>query len=166
MSIQTSFIVALLGLGTVSLGQAAEFEDYARVVNVVPQVEQINQPRQQCWMEQVPVQQRQQRGIGGAIVGGLAGGVLGSQIGGGSGRTAAAAVGAMTGAIVGDRMENDQQAMVVNQPVQRCQMVDQWETRNNGYAVTYEYRGHTATTILPYEPGNRIPVRVSVTPRL
>ncbi len=167
MKIQTSIIALLLGCAAVSASQAAEFEDYARVVSVAPQIEQINQPRQQCWIEQAPAQPRQQRGIGGAIIGGLVGGLLGSQVGGGSGQTAAAAIGAVTGAMVGDRVENNQpQAPAYSQQVERCQMVDQWETRTNGYAVTYDYRGHTYTSILPYEPGNRIPVRVSVTPRM
>jgi uncharacterized protein YcfJ len=159
-------LLAFIGAMAVSASQANDFEDYARVINVRPQVEQVNQPRQQCWMEQVPVQPRQQRGFGGAVVGGLAGGLLGSQIGGGSGRTAATAVGALTGAIVGDRMENQDHQPAYPRQIQRCQMVDHWETRNRGYLVTYVYRGHTQTAVMPYEPGHRIPVRVSVTPRV
>lgn len=166
MKLITQMITMLAGCAVLATGHTQEFEDYARVLNVTPQIEQVNQPRQQCWIEQAPVMQPSpHRGVGGAIVGGVAGGLLGSQIGRGSGRTAAAAVGAVTGALVGDRLENQQQYSAYNQPVQRCQMVDHWVTRNNGYAVTYEYRGHTQITILPYEPGSRIPVHVSVTPR-
>ncbi|SNS95529.1 Glycine zipper 2TM domain-containing protein [Noviherbaspirillum humi] len=78
----------------------------------------IEQPRQQCWNEQVPVQAS--AGIGGAIVGGLAGGILGNQIGQGNGRTVATAVGAATGAVVGDRMSATTAQM---QTVRRCRTV-------------------------------------------
>lgn len=166
MKTSTKILVAIMGAGIASFSQAADFEDYARVVSVTPQVEQVNQPRQQCWVEQVPAQQPHQHGVGGSIIGGLTGGLIGSQFGRGNGRTAAAAVGAMTGAIVGNRIENDDDRVAYAQPVQRCQMVDHWETRNNGYAVAYRYRGHTYTSVLPYEPGEQIRVQVSVTPRI
>ncbi|MBI1889375.1 MAG: glycine zipper 2TM domain-containing protein [Burkholderiales bacterium] len=167
MKIQTKFAVSVFTFAVSFIAQAADFEDYARVISVTPQVEQVNRPRQQCWMEQAQVQPRQQqRGSGGAILGGLAGGLIGSQVGGGNGRLAATAVGAMAGAMVGDRVENDNVAVASEQPVRRCQTVDHWETRSNGYAVTYEYRGHTYNTVVPYDPGNRMPVRVSVTPRM
>jgi uncharacterized protein YcfJ len=146
------------------VGGAAEFEDYGRVVNVTPQVEQFNQPRQECHTEYVPVQ-RQQRSAGGAIVGGIAGGLLGAQIGGGSGRTAATAAGAIAGTIVGDRIDNSDSAVVAEEPVRRCRSIDRWESRTVGYNVTYEYRGRTYTTSLPYDPGERVRLTVTLTPR-
>lgn len=170
MKIQISTLVSLLCLGALPLAQAADFDDTARVLNVSPQTEQYNQPQQECRTEYIQApQQQQQRGIGGSIVGGVAGAVLGNQIGGGTGRTAATALGAITGAVVGDRLENNNNnnnSYYNNspQPVQQCRTVDRWQTRNNGYAVTYDYRGHTYTTVMPYDPGDRIRVRVSVTP--
>jgi uncharacterized protein YcfJ len=167
MKNQIKFVALVTGVCAVTASHAAEFDDYARVVNVTPQVEQVNQPRQQCWTENVAVQQPSQpRGVGGSIIGGIAGGLLGSQVGGGNGRVAAAAVGAMTGAVVGDRMENNQAPVVSERPVQRCRTVDEWVTRNNGYLVTYEYRGNTYTSVMPYQPGNRMRVHVSVTPQM
>ncbi|NEX60304.1 glycine zipper 2TM domain-containing protein [Noviherbaspirillum galbum] len=149
---------------------AAEWDDYARVVSVSPQLEQVNRPRQECRTEYVAVQHQYpaQRGVGGSIVGGVAGGLLGNQVGNGNGRTAATAAGAIVGAIVGDRMENTAPgggAVVEQQPVQRCYTVDQWETRNNGYNVTYEYNGRTYSALMPYDPGQRMRVHVAVTPR-
>ncbi|NEX63931.1 glycine zipper 2TM domain-containing protein [Noviherbaspirillum galbum] len=83
----------------------------------------VEQPRQECWNEQVPVQTSSQ-GIGGAIVGGVAGGILGNQVGGGSGKTVATAVGAATGAVVGDRMAAQGSARGTSyQTVQRCRTV-------------------------------------------
>jgi uncharacterized protein YcfJ len=79
----------------------------------------IEQPRQECWNEQVPTQVRS--GAGGAILGGIAGGILGNQVGGGNGRTVATAVGAATGAMVGDRMSSSGSPSY--QTVQRCRTV-------------------------------------------
>jgi uncharacterized protein YcfJ len=36
--------------------------------------------------------------------------------------------------------------------------------RVTGYQVTYRYRGYTSTTRLSYDPGNRMPVNVSLSP--
>ncbi|MGE5621623.1 MAG: glycine zipper 2TM domain-containing protein [Bacillota bacterium] len=167
MSMQVRLAVAAMCFGAVSVAAANDFEDSARVVSVSPQVEQVNQPRQECRTEYVTVQRQPQRGMGGSIIGGIAGGILGNQVGGGNGRTAATAAGAIAGAIVGDRMENNNVggAAVEQQPVQRCVMVDNWQTRTNGYAVTYEYHGHTYTAVMPYDPGQRLRVRVSVQPQ-
>lgn len=164
MRIQSKILVPIFCFGAMT-ANAAEFEDFARVVNVTPQVEQFNQPRQECRTEYVEAQ-RQQHGVGGSILGGIAGGILGNQVGGGNGRTAATAAGAIAGAIVGDRMENNGNTTVTTErPVRECRTVDHWETRTNGYAVTYEYRGHDYTTVMPYEPGDRIKLHVSLTPR-
>lgn len=162
----TRLLISLVGFGMLSVATAAEFEDYARVVSVTPQVEQVNYPQQECTTEYVPVQRQASRGVGGSILGGIAGGILGNQVGGGSGRSVATAAGAIAGAIAGDRMENNNAgATTEQQPVRQCRTVDNWQTRNNGYAVTYEYQGHTYTSVLPYDPGSRMRVRVSVIPR-
>ena len=167
MNLLTKISLSLVCTSAATLSQAAEFEDYARVVSVTPQIEQINQPRQECRTEYVNVQ-RQQRGTSnaGGIIGGIAGGILGNQVGGGNGRTVATAVGAITGAIVGDRVDNGDPTVVSSeQPVRQCRTVDSWTQRNAGYLVTYEYRGHTQSSVMPYDPGERVRLRVSLTPR-
>jgi uncharacterized protein YcfJ len=173
-------MLALSALLFVSAGassaQAAEFDDFARVVSVNPQLEQINVPRQECRTEYETTQRQapreQERNSGGAIVGGLAGGLIGSQIGKGNGRTAAAVVGAVTGAIIGDRADNannnsnnDAQPTYDSRQVRHCRTVDNWETRTTGYAVTYEYQNRTYTSVMPYDPGSRIRLHVTLTPR-
>lgn len=40
----------------------------------------------------------------------------------------------------------------------------QAQERITAYRVTYRYRGHTSTTQLSYDPGERIPVTVSLSP--
>jgi uncharacterized protein YcfJ len=163
---RASLMAVLICAGAVSNAIAADFDDFARVVSVTPQIEQVNYPQQECRTEYVPVQRQQQRGVGGSIIGGLAGGIIGNQVGGGSGKTVATAAGAIAGAIVGDRLENsDSPTYTEHQPVRQCRTVDNWQSRTNGYAVTYEYQGRTYTAMMPHDPGERLRVRVSVTPR-
>lgn len=153
---------SLVMLGITLPTQAAGFEDYARVLNVTPQVERVNVPEQQCRTEYVTETSRG-RSVGGSIIGGIAGGLLGSQVGRGNGRVAASAAGAIAGAVVGDRIDNDQQE-VRERPVQRCRSVEHWESRTTGYSVNYEYQGRKYNTVLPYDPGNRMRVAVDVRP--
>lgn len=167
MNVQIQRAAFALCLIAAPFAKAADFDDYARVISVAPQYERVNHPRQECVTEYVQVQRQQERGMGGSIIGGIAGGILGNQVGDGSGRTAATAAGAIAGAIVGDRMENNRGGvMTETQPVQRCRTIDSWQSRANGYLVTYEYRGVTETAVLPYDPGKRLPVRVNVSPRM
>ncbi|WP_019140488.1 hypothetical protein [Noviherbaspirillum massiliense] len=53
---------------------------------------------------------------------------------------------------------------VAGHAMRQCRTVDQWLTRANGYAVTYEYHGHSYTSVIPYDPGNRLRIRVSISP--
>ncbi|MFZ6687219.1 glycine zipper 2TM domain-containing protein [Undibacterium sp. SXout11W] len=165
---QLTISSSLLGMAfAIPVVHAADFEEYARIVNVVPQVEQINVPRQECQTVYENVQQPQERSNTGGIIGGIAGGLLGSQVGNGNGRIAAAAAGAITGAIVGDRVDNNNnnaQPGYTTRPVRQCRNVDNWQTRTNGYAVTYEYNGRSYTSVMPYDPGSRVRLRVSITP--
>lgn len=158
----------LLLMGAVSLPAAADevYYDTARVLSVTPQTERINTPRQECHTEYLrdAYSGSSERGIGGAIIGGIAGGLLGSQIGKGSGRIAGAAVGAATGAIVGDRIDNSARSGYATRPVEHCSVVDNWQTVNRGYLVTYRYDGRTYDTVLPYDPGNKLRIRVAVSP--
>ena len=164
MNIRALLSTAAILCGTLmSAANAADFDDTARVVNVTPQTEQFNHPQQECHTSYVQ-EQRQSRGYGGSVLGGIAGGLLGNQIGRGNGRTVATAAAAITGAIVGDRLENNQPS-TFERPVQDCHRVDHWESRNNGYAVTYEYQGRRYTTVMPYDPGDRVRLHVSLTPR-
>lgn len=190
MNTQTKSLVSVLAIvAAAPFAQAADYDDYAKVVSAVPQVEQINRPRQECRTEYVQVERQvavqnpnvnqnanNARSPGGAIIGGLAGAIIGNQVGGGNGRTAATAAGAIVGAIAGDRIGNDSNANAANnnnvtytttteqQPVRQCKTVDSWESRTNGYKVTYEYHGRSYQAVMPYDPGKRMKVKVSVSP--
>jgi len=166
MKLQAHLLLAALVVGALPAVQAADFEDFGRVVRVTPQVERYNRPRQECRTEYVQVQQQPQRSAGGSIIGGVAGALLGSNIGSGNGRTAATAAGAIAGAIAGDRIDNQNAGPggVQEQAVRQCRMVDSWESRTNGYEVVYDYRGRNYTSIMSFDPGERVRLRVSIEP--
>lgn len=165
MNLQTKLIATALSLSVLPFAYAADFEDFGRVTRVTPQVEQINSPREECRDQVVNVQQPADRSMGGSIVGGIAGALLGNQVGHGNGRTAATAAGAIAGAVVGDRVDNrDNRGSVGQQNVRQCRTVDHYETRNNGYQVTYDYKGRNYTSMMSYDPGDRVRLRVSVEP--
>ena len=148
--------------------QPPSFVDRARVQSVEPQYENVATPRQECasqWVNEArPVVGG--NGYGGAVVGGVAGGILGNQVGGGHGREAATAVGAVIGAIAGDRIANNNQPQYEQAPreVRTCRTVQDIQSRLTGYRVTYNYAGRQYTTFTREQPGDSLPVRVSVTP--
>jgi uncharacterized protein YcfJ len=164
----------LIGLGVVLMASsqmvlADEYIDRARVLSVAPQVQRINQPRQECRTDYVreSVYEQPGRSNAGAIIGGVAGGLLGSTIGKGGGRIAAAAVGAGVGAIVGDRVDNQNtygRERVVTRPVEQCVVVDQWQNVTTGYVVNYEYQGRQYSTMMDRDPGPMMDVAVQIRP--
>jgi uncharacterized protein YcfJ len=154
--------------------------EYARVVDVDPIVHRVrvSTPTQECWNETryddrssgpTPSDRR----AGGTLLGAAIGAVLGHQVGHGDGRRVATVAGAVIGGAIGRdqanrRVERDG---YYNQPpqeyqVQRCETRyrDDYEERTDGYRVTYLYHGRRQVTELPYRPGDRIRVRVDVTP--
>lgn len=150
------------------LAQAdAAFYDQARVRDVTPEYEKVNVPHEECRSEYVPssYRRRESGSLLGPVIGGVAGGLLGAQVGRGNGRTAAAAAGAAIGAITGDRLSRrDDGYEYGEREIRRCREIDHWQSRIVGYRVAYEYQGHHYSTVLPYDPGNRLRVRVSVDP--
>jgi uncharacterized protein YcfJ len=161
----TALAVALIGIATLSIpGMASGFQDRAEVINSTPVYESVNEPRRDCWNEQVGYENARRRDYGGAVIGGLVGGLLGNQFGRGSGRSWGTAVGAATGAIVGDNLENDGHQAMAAAPryEQRCRQIDNWSRQITGYNITYRYQGQTYSAFLPYDPGRSVRVNVNV----
>jgi uncharacterized protein YcfJ len=154
-----------LALGVQPALAGGPFTDYARVTDVTPEYERVNLPRKECFSEYVP-ERAPRRGdsLMGPLIGGVAGGLLGAQVGKGNGRIASSAAGAAVGAIVGDRLSQRGGDEYYEREVRRCRMVDHWESHITGYRVAYEYQGRAHSAILPYDPGPRLAVNVSVTP--
>ena len=108
------------------------------------------------------------------VLGGIAGAVLGSKIGDGSGQYIGTAVGSMVGGMAGRSIydNNQRNRRAQSGTVRVCDPEpvngrgDYYgrSERVEGYDVTYEYAGRTYRTRTSYHPGERIRVRVSVTP--
>lgn len=155
-------------------GKPTSFHDYAEVVDVEPVVRmvEVSTPRRQCWEEKVHHPARYgdyHSAAGEMIVGGVIGGVIGNQFGGGSGKDIATVAGTVIGASLGHdhaarRARSRYRGRVSYE--HRCRTVSEYHTeeRIKGYRVTYVYEGQTFTTRLPYDPGERLRVRVSVAP--
>jgi uncharacterized protein YcfJ len=103
----------------------------------------------------------------GAIAGGVVGGLLGHQIGSGRGNTAATIGGAVAGAAIGNQVDRNHQGYVEpgTQAVERCDTVGERADAVVGYDVVYAYDGRQFSTRLPYDPGRRLDVEVTVAPR-
>jgi uncharacterized protein YcfJ len=144
--------------------------DYASVVHVEPLRRQVrvSEPVRECWDESVPVSDGpfSANHIGGTLLGGLIGGVLGNEVGDGSGRRVARAAGAVIGGAVGYNVSRERKGHARERVYERCETRyrESYEERVDGYEVTYEYAGRRYLTRLPYDPGDRIRIRVDVTP--
>ena len=153
-----------------------EFE-YARVVDVQPLTRRVRvtSPVRECWNETRydersygPSPQR----AGSTLLGAAIGAAIGHQIGHGQGRRAATVAGAVIGGAIGNDQAKRREGAYGNRPppreytVERCEVRyhDTWEERTDGYRVTYVYKGRRQVTTLPYRPGEKIRVRVDVTP--
>lgn len=170
---KSSFRISIL-FATLALASAASFaqgsntsnsfEDYGTVQSVSPNYESIPQQQQVCDSNSYDQQPQQQGGNGaGTFIGAIAGGLLGNQVGGGNGRTAATAVGAVVGALSGQSISNGQGGGY-QQPQSRCRMVYTNSNRQNGFLVTYEYKGRSFTTVTRNDPGRQIRLAITATP--
>ncbi|HTU65610.1 MAG TPA: glycine zipper 2TM domain-containing protein [Steroidobacteraceae bacterium] len=152
--------------------------DYARVVDVQPLTRQVrvSSPQRECWDEtrydEPNYSPPRPRNSGGAtLLGAVIGAAVGNQIGHGHGRHAATAAGAIIGASIGNAEAGRRNGYEQPPPpraytVQRCETHyrEDVQERVDGYRVTYVYNGRRGVTELPYRPGDRIRVRVDVSP--
>lgn len=106
--------------------------------------------------------ERRRRGntTGGAVLGAIVGGALGNQVGKGDGRKAATIAGAVAGGAIGHEVAERNGSTTYECPSGYVQE----ERRVVGYDVEYTYKGENYMSRLPYDPGDRLRVRVSVTP--
>ncbi|MEX2495275.1 MAG: glycine zipper 2TM domain-containing protein [Woeseia sp.] len=148
--------------------------DYAKVLSVDPNVRYVTvrTPVRECWEEmRTHVVERHPRGTaGGALVGAIVGGVVGHQFGSGRGRDAATVAGTLFGAAIGSdaarRSARAYETTHYERPVQRCETryTSRQEERIESYHVVYRYKGQKYATDTPFDPGNRIRIRVDIRP--
>lgn len=119
-------------------------------------------PQQQCYPQTVTHQDDDH--TGGTVLGAIVGGVLGSTLGHGRGRVATTVAGAVAGGAVGNQVSaaNDQPTtsqQTVCQPITYAP-----QQQIVGYDVEYRYRGDVYMSRVPYDPGERLRVRIAVAP--
>ncbi|HSE12439.1 MAG TPA: glycine zipper 2TM domain-containing protein [Rudaea sp.] len=136
--------------------------DVLRVDPVYEEQETQTATHEECYDEQVPVQGPDTR-AGNTVLGAIIGGVIGHSVGKGNGRTAATAAGATVGAVVGNSTGQPSSGYTVER---HCRQVEGpgVERRISAYDVEYRYRGELYNARMSYDPGDRIRVRISVTP--
>ncbi len=149
---------------------------YGKVVRVTPIYREVRvvDPVRECWRE--PVREvreiRYERGntAGNTLAGAIIGGVIGHQIGKGRGRKLATAVGTIVGAQLGHDAAGARSAHATRSVHTRldevCETTERvrYEQEIEGYRVTYRYQGEKYTVRMPYDPGKRIRLRISVEP--
>jgi len=180
MSRTIKFIAAAAGLalasGAAFAGDRYEGDgeyDFAPVVHVEPlrREVRVSEPVRECWQETSYASERpfSSNHVGATLLGSAIGIALGNQVGHGRGKDIARVAGAVIGGAIGHNVSVDrarQQYGDVGRSVERCDVSyrDRVEERIDGYRVTYEYAGREYVTRMPYDPGERIRVRVAVTP--
>jgi uncharacterized protein YcfJ len=142
---------------------------WADVIEAQPirQVVRIPEREEVCWDEQVYHEVAARRSATPAIFGAIIGGVIGNQFGGGSGRDLMTAAGAALGSSVAiDRQRANYPDRYYATTEQRCEMSTGWrnEERIVGWNVTYQYNGEVYQARVKEAPGDRIRIRVDVTP--
>jgi uncharacterized protein YcfJ len=148
--------------------------DVLRVDPVYDEAPASQQQTQPCYEEQVPLRttpadDSAKRTTGG-VLGAIVGGILGHQFGKGDGRKIATAGGVVAGVVVGSNVaaDNGRGGEKEDAPKytieRRCPGADPGSRHIAAYDVEYRYRGDVYTSRLTYDPGDRIRVKVSVTP--
>ncbi len=136
---------------------------WADVLRVDPvyDVVQEQYPQQRCYQQQVV--ERSGGSTAGTLLGAIVGGALGHQVGQGRGNTAATIGGAVIGGVVGNHASGGER--VVDQT--RCEQVGDRVSEHRriaGYNVEYRYHGDIYVSRLNYDPGDRLRIRVAITP--
>lgn len=151
--------------------------DYAKVIKVKPVYREVrvSTPITECWDEPVVHSTggyAHTKSASGMAVGGILGGVIGHQVGKGSGKKLATALGAIIGAGIGHEAVNghvqSSQRHTYTQYEEQCEVQHQvsYDEVIEGYDVTYRYQGERYHIEMPYHPGKRIKLRISVTPEI
>jgi len=156
-----------------SRGQSKAVYDYARVISSYPVVRYVTvtTPVKECWddVEHYSVRNREPGQAGKTLFGAIIGGVIGHQIGSGRGNDAATIAGSLIGAAVGSesgRNRGPSSRSEYSRPVRRCSTnyQEHQEERIDGYDVVYTYHGRKYSTRTPFDPGDRLKIRVDVRP--
>jgi uncharacterized protein YcfJ len=150
-------------------GEESAHYGWAAVLRVDPVYDEASAevPQQECYEEQVPVSESSPdnhgKGTMATLIGAVVGGLLGNQVGKGDGRTAATVAGAVAGGAIGNQAARERPHYTTQRHC-RPTGVGPGPRHVVAYDVEYRYRGEVFTSRVAYDPGDRMRVRVSVTP--
>ncbi|MBB3046167.1 uncharacterized protein YcfJ [Litorivivens lipolytica] len=157
--------LSLLLLASASAHADHERSDYAKVTSAVPVYEQVSRevPSRHCWEETVHYESR--RSTAAPLVGAIIGGLIGHHVSAHDDAPLGTFLGAGVGAAIGSHTQRERRGDHYHVE-ERCETTyeTQWHEEIVGYDVTYRYHGRNYKTRLPYDPGKRIRINVSVTP--
>jgi len=147
---------------------------YADVLESTPlyRLVEIEVPREQCWEEEVAVDNYPRRQsntpvVVSTIIGGAIGNALGHKK---SNQRVGAVLGAVLGHSIGRDIMRQHSGSAVRgyEVVQRCETAYErhQEERLVGYKVTYLYNGQQYNVRIDSDPGEQIQVRVNIQPVL
>ena len=148
---------------------------YGKVIEAKPVYDIITtrSPLKQCWQEPVTSTYRINRGghnsAAGTLAGGLIGGIIGHQFGKGRGKQVATAMGTLVGAQIGHDSSDHGYAYSDNTSVSYrdvCEVTHEESYKKvlDGYQVTYRYKGNKYEARMPYDPGDKVKLKVSINP--
>jgi len=148
---------------------------YAQVTSVKPIYHEvrISDPVRECWKEPVTHRNVHRHGgntAGSTLAGGIIGGIIGHQIGRGRGNRMATMMGTAIGASIGHNSAVKNSSSTYTTQVtsyeEHCEIEHQvsYEDVLDGYEVSYRYKGKSYQTEMPYDPGKKLKVRVTVEP--
>lgn len=151
--------IAVTAVGAFAGYRLADDQEYAKVLEVRPNMAEVAIPRSECRNEvvtrQKPVKDKHQ--VTGTIAGAVIGGVLGNQVGDGSGQDIATAAGAVAGGVAGNKIHEKIQEGNTEQSLEEtCSTVYDQRLEQQGYLVTYEWDGETREVVLDHDPGRRL----------
>jgi uncharacterized protein YcfJ len=110
-------------------------------------------------------QQAPDNRVGGTVLGAIIGGVIGHAFGHGNGKVATTAAGTVAGGVIGNNVvAANERSQVATE--RHCRIVDNPAGTRHivAYDVEYRYRGELYNSRMNYDPGDRIRVRITVTP--
>ncbi|MBT3203518.1 MAG: glycine zipper 2TM domain-containing protein [Gammaproteobacteria bacterium] len=148
---------------------------YGKVLDVTPVYREvkINKPVKECWSEPARYSKRDRyvdKSAGATLAGGLIGGIIGHQFGKGRGNKLATAVGTIIGAQVGhDSNRGQYDTASFNRHTryeQHCETTNHvsYEEVVDSYRVKYRYKGKHYLTTMPYDPGKKIKLKITIEP--
>lgn len=134
---------------------------YANVLRVTPVYDTYMTNEQQCDGPPQPVRKDT---TGGTVLGAIIGGAIGNTVGKGDGRRAATIGGAVIGGTIGHEAAKNSGPDYVPSGCRIVQVERGGGGPPIGFDVEYDYKGDVYVARMPYDPGNRIRVRVTVVP--